>query len=945
MNHYRTCNRCCTVHKYEDSSDEDDEDESDDEDEEEGLNIPAPQVFKPSPPPKPMRVPNAQSSEMCYGGTNPRPLFRTSSFSRSSSATVESPSPPPPPPIPRLASTVPVSATPLTPSRSASTPSTPERNTCVHQPVTPVSFYKQGIQEKNSSPHAVGPPNEVSFQEKLAAMKQKCSVAINRPITPTTPQPVLNNICLGYIATVKEPKLTKEKQEQKEQHEAEQLIKRASLGVYDSFDRMIDMGHPLGAVKQKMMSDGFSGAEIQAYILAMERSQEKMNDTQCKSVSNVYSPQRESADQSQSPLNGSSYTSPSSVKFRSPSTNIESGSTPHVRCASALFIEKMDALNSKTRKPLSWPEAVRDNHAKPNHKITELKKTMDPESTSSQNSPSRSFSLSQSVPAASPGQWQSNSNPHSSSIPLTSVPSISSKQPSSTSVTQAVSEYQSLPNTVGERISLYDLSSTGPVGWNSTKTESLNKTYPPTFRSSENCDESDDALVHSPPRRSASPFTRADPKVSSHQSPKASASASSNVNEVKSTTSSRKSTCEIVDSVSLKSRAPASTLRTSSLSEVKKNIEPGTKESLSNRTTVESSSSTTTVTYTYEYDVDTDEDVDPTCSRSKKSKRKDKPKNSSNFSEKDVRAKMEEDGVSQEDIEDFLKQLMTARRPQKRDQANSSTLYPTSATDTSPGSFPVNANVVEMPEQRESRVAADSGVYSTYDKMRSMKVPDGAVLQKMSRDGLTESEINAYFGGIGNESGSSLHHNSVHIPPPPPPPPPPPAPANHGPPIEIRYSYESVPLKGRQTPALSSNISGKEASSKRKESNDGRTASPARDGLSSMRQNKSRNAEAKSGESKAAISTTVKPAEVEVAKKKENPVSRLFASIRSGVALKPKGSKECDNTMTSPPKKNPISLHGMLANALESRRQSSNLEKSENCPSVESVVDFDPDMG
>ena len=337
--------------------------------------------------------------------------------------------------------------------------------------------------------------------------------------------------------------------------------------------------------------------------------------------------------------------------------------------------------------------------------------------------------------------------------------------------------------------------------------------------------------------------------------------------------------------------------------------------------------------------VDDDDDV-PIRSGSKKSRRRDKRKNPSNFSEKDVRIKMEEDGVCQEDIEEFLKQLMTAMKPQKSDKAKSSTTYPTPSTEIIPELFPVSTRVMEMPVNHCSRAAGKAAMYSSYDKMRLMKVPDGAVLQKMYRDGLNESEINAYFSTKGEDS-TFINYNSPHVPPPPPPPPPPPA--NCDPPIEIRYSYGSVPSKGRQTLAPSSSIPQKESKS-RKESNDGSVCDNAID-RSSSRRHKLRDEEAKNIESKTTAGSTVRCTGVE--KKKENPVSRLFASIRSGVTLsKPdqKEIKEVGNKMTPLSKKGPISLHGMLAHALESRRQSSNLEKSESIPSVESAVDFDPDL-
>jgi hypothetical protein len=47
-------------------------------------------------------------------------------------------------------------------------------------------------------------------------------------------------------------------------------------------------------------------------------------------------------------------------------------------------------------------------------------------------------------------------------------------------------------------------------------------------------------------------------------------------------------------------------------------------------------------------------------------------------------------------------------------------------------------------------VANDGGRYALYDQMRSMRLPEGAVRQKMALDGLPDEEIARYFGEVAN---------------------------------------------------------------------------------------------------------------------------------------------------------------------------------------------------
>ena len=907
MNHYRTCHPC-TKHLGNESDDD----------------VNASPSFKPTPPPKPARPASlsAHSSSDSFGGAKPRPLFRSPSMILANASVPPSPSAS----LNNLVQEANNAPLPMFPSvASAGSMHSGRETPPVEAPVTPISTYSRVT--PGTSPSTTAADNttpymgDSNFQDKLDAMKKKCSVAKNRPLDISVPQPVLHNIVLGYIATIKEPRLGKEEQEQKDEYEAKQQQRRASFGVYKLYDKMREMNVPIVAVRQRMMGDGFSAAEVNAYMLAVERAQEGASGSTKSDRDTIFNSESQS-------WNGSAVESPPAD-----GSATDVGGAPHVRVASMLFREKIDAMNKRGGTTLSRPNSVPvmpvDQSSTWSGKGSQSAKLYEEGVKKTQTSTTRPLSTSSAPRHSTSEPLLSALNSTDSSASNCSSPGQYNTRTIPEKVVSTTRE-RPLSCSVGERVSQFNIPSPSA----GVRGSPMNQTYP--YRSKEAVFDDIDLATQTPtPKRSSSPFIRADPKVASNTTlPKA-------VNEVKSSKTSRKSSCEIVDSATLLSRPPASTLTT--LSEVKKNIEGDSMESFSSRTTVESKTSTSTVTYTYEYDVDTDEDNEPKPTRSRKSKSKaSRPKSSHIFSEKEVRAKMEEDGVSQEDIADFLTHLTAAMQPQKAkdsqkskensDSFSGADLGSASSPGQSGKSFPVSTRVMEVPEGEGISSIPSNSKYSTYDRMRAMRVPDGGVRQKMSSDGFSAYEINAYFNGDTAVAGSGSTKQQTAIPPPPPPPPPPPAP--------VSAPVSSVPVKGGQSAAAKDQS--KDSTSKRESSQKSVKASST----DVVQNSKGKDASEKIIDVKIApqAQPLVKPVGVEVEKKKENPVSRLFASIRSGVTLKKQDSeKSVENLprVASTTKSN--SLHGLLSIALESRRKKSNIEVSENCPSEGSAVDFDLD--
>lgn len=298
---------------------------------------------------------------------------------------------------------------------------------------------------------------------------------------------------------------------------------------------------------------------------------------------------------------------------------------------------------------------------------------------------------------------------------------------------------------------------------------------------------------------------------------------------------------------------------------------------------------------------------------------------------------MEADGVSPDVIEEFLRHIGAQCGP---DNAPS---RPSTA-------FPVSGKVQVLPpppaSSCESRAGGGSSAYATYSKMVSMRVPEGAVRQKMAADGFSSSEVNAYFTALRTGDGSELRQVTSRstLPPPPPPPPAPPAPAPPAPlskgtappapPGGTSLAPQKAPSSAPVTAVTKENME------KNKKSKGGSSG-----GLfSSFRSLGSSRAQEEPEKPRTEI-PKVEKAESE--NQKVAPVSSMFASIQSGVTLKKTSlsdaGKHDAKRIQSLPAKNSTSMHGMLLIALESRRTNSNMEKAETCSSAASPPEFDPD--
>lgn len=419
------------------------------------------------------------------------------------------------------------------------------------------------------------------------------------------------------------------------------------------------------------------------------------------------------------------------------------------------------------------------------------------------------------------------------------------------------------------------------------------------------------------------------------------------VKETKETNVHMKSSCQVSDTKSSQPRPPTSSLNYSTSSVVKKDVDSGSMESASSRTTIESKVSTSTVTYQYEYDVDDDDDEEPPGPPDHS------PKNSSSsiqkmpkgFNEKDVRRKMEADGVSPDVIEEFLRHISVQCATSAGAGASMSRH---TSPDRSSTAFPISGKVEVLPPPMTPPCQPDTGgvsVYATYSKMLSMRIPEGAVRQKMITDGFSPSDVEEYFAAVRRGDGSE-HKRVTPRSSPPPPPPPPPAPG--APPSNPKGTLPTAPPGGTAVlkqrgpdPSDQSTNRTKENNEKNKKSTGGSTG-----GLfNSFRGLGSKNTQEELGKVK-----NEKPKilvkEIESGDEKVAPVSSMFASIRSGVALKkastPESGRDDQKRVQSMAAKNPTSMHEMLLIALESRRTNSNMEKAETCSSVASPAEFDP---
>ena len=402
------------------------------------------------------------------------------------------------------------------------------------------------------------------------------------------------------------------------------------------------------------------------------------------------------------------------------------------------------------------------------------------------------------------------------------------------------------------------------------------------------------------------------------------------------------SSVRVNDYITSEAKSPSSNLKTSSYSEKKNDTDSGSMESTSSHTTVESKISTTTVTYEYECDINDNDNQEDEYSSAIQDNQKNKlqqlkQKRPERFCEKDVRKKMEEDGVPPDVMFEFLKTIGTPC------DSESNIVH----SDTSagrPGQIRQNSapNLTQVPHPRGTKKEIESFIpppplslpqspkvhdtflskYVAYNKMRAMRIPDGAVRQKMVTDGISVKEINDYFNDdVAKNYGAEVQRKITPPPPPPPPPPPhmmlpPPAPAPIVIGVELgkNLSTNTLPqLDGRLTVKIPT--SGKAPSRDADDIINFKLPS----GIPVLGHDLINPSNAKE------CTSPVQNESIPV-----NPATSVFASIRSGVTLKAVSSSQIEfesmRKPTPPLTKKPASMHDMLISALSSRRLCSNME-------------------
>jgi Subunit CCDC53 of WASH complex len=686
---------------------------------------------------------------------------------------------------------------------------------------------------------------------------------------------------------------------------------------------------------------------------------------------------------------------PTSVPVGRPGTPAASGSQ-HVTVASQIFREKLEALNSKSIVPpprtRSVPEPpqtytgpivfgipdeaepficenpLQNNYSRntsPSQYNLPNRGAISPATNTSPPPPSSPpqplAAARQTPPPPAPAHVPVPSPVPASSVPVP-PPAVVPPQPNvdafaprwgSKAQTLSPSPSPKRPLSTGfaDRISQFNSANTSPASKHSTPS----KTPPVRRREAEDpiSPEHNNAALCVQEIRPASPYITGQ-LVAHSASPKQAA-----VKETRESNVHMKSSCQVSDTKSSQPRPPSSSLNYTSSSVIKKDVDSGSMESTSSKTTIESKVSTSTVTYQYEYDVDEDDEEPPgPPGHSPRISSPSMQKMPKGFNEKDVRRKMEADGVSPDVIEEFLRhigiQCGTAAASAGGGGSGGANLRgdllientsPTRSSTT----FPVCGKVQVLPPPMMSPCQSDIGgvsVYATYSKMMSMRVPEGAVRQKMVNDGFSQSDIEEYFTAVRRGDGSE-HKQVTPRSSPPPPPPPPPAPGappsvpkGNSPPAAPGGANQSK-QRGSDLPDQSTSIT-KENNEKNQKSRGGSTGGM----FSSFRGLGSKPTQEKYERPKSEM-MNVERGDGE--KEEVAPVSSMFASIRSGVALK-KASASGSETgrddlrkVQFSPAKNPTSMHGMLLIALESRRMNSNMEKAETCSSVASPAEFDPD--
>ena len=674
-------------------------------------------------------------------------------------------------------------------------------------------------------------------------------------------------------------------------------------------------------------------------------------------------------------------------------SNLSGTSSTHVPIASQLFREKVEAMNKKTSAPTPIPIPVSHPKKLPVQDvplpytpecnivfgIPDEVKAFTKENPLHDTSSSQPMSV---IRAGSPLKSiipASSSHHHQQSTHITATIETSSSTSSrGGSVGGGVSTGGGVPVRADKALQLQHSSIRMPPSpshspkASPSPSHSLSKIMPSpntsTVRASP-IDKSSSAssLVTTPERLPSTPHASSDIKDQYTQRSKITTQSNSKVdNSVK-----KISSLHINDYITTQAKPPSSHLnvKTTNYTETKNDMDSGSMESVSSRTTIESKVSTSTVTYEHECDVDDDDENqdDDLSAIEKFAKNKTqqlRQKRPERFCEKDVRKKMEEDGVPPDVMFEFLKTLGTATDPDSGQiHRNIPAVKPGQIRQSSAPSLTQVPHPKEMQKETESFIPpppmtppqspkgldTSSSKYAAYDKMRAMRIPDGAVRQKMVTDGISHREIDAYFNGDGkNKVEVEVQHRVSPPPPPPPPPPhmmPPPSAA-----IPVGKGAGVGVGAGTGVGAGGGGGGGGKIMST--------TPPPPSDGRGAVRstpdQSPSRGSEgiiAPSGISDSARDLLIQlpakecTAPVQTERTPINPASTVFASIRSGVKLINISTEvdfESARKPTPPLTKKPSSMHDILISALSSRRLCSNMENLKTVSSDASDNEFDP---
>lgn len=666
-------------------------------------------------------------------------------------------------------------------------------------------------------------------------------------------------------------------------------------------------------------------------------------------------------------------------------SNLSGTSSTHVPIASQLFREKVEAMNKKTSAPAPAPIPI---HSPKKSPVQDVAQSFTPECSIVFGIPDEVKSFKKENPlhdtlSNKPMSVIRAGSPLKSVIPAssnhlhqqstqTTIETSTSTSSRGGSVGGTLSAGVGVPVSADTALQLQHRSTEVPPSPSLSRkaspspSHSMNKTKPSpspiTVRAPPmNKSSSSSSLLTSPERLSSTSHTSSDLKDQHTQGSKITTKSNSKVdNSLK-----KVSSLHINDYITNQAKPPSSHLNfnTTNYTEMKNDVDSGSMESVSSRTTVESKVSTSTVTYEYECDVDDDnenqdDDASAIENLTKNKTRQTRQKHPERFCEKDVRKKMEEDGVPHDVMFEFLKTFGTASSD--TDSGHTHRDIPAVKTDqirqSSAPSLTQVPHPKEMKKEKESFIPpppmtppqspkgrdTSSNNYAAYNKMRAMRIPDGAVRQKMVTDGISHRDIDAYFSNDGEKKiGAEVQHR---VSPPPPPPPPPPY---------------MVPPPSTSTSAGGGGGTGEGGGGRRILST---TPPPPSDGRRAVRstpaQSPSRGSEgiihpmAQSGTSDSARDlVNLLPAKECTAPAQNdrapiNPASSVFASIRSGVTLKNTSSTEVEFESVRKPRppltKKPSSMHDILISALSSRRLCSNMENLNTVSSDASDNEFDP---